>query len=138
MEFDSVKGLWIKACSKCEKEYEAIRPELFAMNFLFRAESADGFGYLCRTCKSATTYKSRWGKFQRSFCDICGTPIKLGNGTANSACVDHDHKTGRVRGVLCHGCNTGLGGFKDNTESLSSAITYLERLNPSNLLSFGG
>jgi hypothetical protein len=40
---------------------------------------------------------------------------------------DHDHKTGLFRGWLCSGCNTGLGMFRDNPESLRRAALYLER-----------
>lgn len=39
--------------------------------------------------------------------------------------IDHDHSTGRVRGVLCKQCNTALGGFKDSTELINKAILYL-------------
>lgn len=41
--------------------------------------------------------------------------------------VDHCHKSGDVRGVLCKLCNTGLGQFKDNVALLKSAIQYLEK-----------
>ena len=51
-------------------------------------------------------------------CEICGGIQRLS--------VDHSHTTGTVRGVLCHRCNVGLGMFKDNIESLRSAINYLE------------
>ena len=40
--------------------------------------------------------------------------------------IDHDHITGKVRGILCHRCNMALGGFKDSTSMLKSAIVYLE------------
>lgn len=39
--------------------------------------------------------------------------------------VDHDHNTGKIRGLLCYGCNSGLGGFKDSPNFLMSAVTYL-------------
>lgn len=39
--------------------------------------------------------------------------------------VDHDHKTGKIRGLLCHKCNTSLGKFQDSVEMLQKAIDYL-------------
>ena len=42
-----------------------------------------------------------------------------------ASCIDHDHATGRVRGVLCNGCNTGLGKLGDTIAGLERAIEYL-------------
>ncbi len=42
-------------------------------------------------------------------------------------CLDHNHQTGKIRQLLCHDCNTGLGKFKDNIQHLQSAIEYLKR-----------
>ncbi len=52
-------------------------------------------------------------------CPICGSEEPL--------VVDHDHSTSEVRGLICHHCNTGLGLFRDNIESLKNAIKYLEQ-----------
>jgi len=41
--------------------------------------------------------------------------------------VDHDHKTGRVRGLLCHNCNLAIGLMKDNPKQLHEAAHYLEK-----------
>ena len=62
---------------------------------------------------------------QRGCCEICKESLdSYGKGYAH---VDHNHRTGDVRGLLCHHCNTALGGFRDNTNYLSSAIKYLNR-----------
>jgi hypothetical protein len=42
--------------------------------------------------------------------------------------VDHDHKTGKIRGLLCIRCNAGLGHFKDEINLLLNAIKYLSNM----------
>lgn len=41
--------------------------------------------------------------------------------------VDHCHETGQIRGLLCDGCNNGLGHFKDNIDSILRAVSYLAK-----------
>lgn len=57
---------------------------------------------------------------QNGKCACCGHSSKRLH-------VDHDHKTGKVRELLCHGCNTGLGLFRENIERLKLAIEYLTK-----------
>ena len=59
---------------------------------------------------------------QGGVCAICGR-----NDRARALHVDHDHTTGRVRGLLCNTCNRCLGLLKDDAAVLRSAIAYLER-----------
>jgi hypothetical protein len=54
---------------------------------------------------------------QNELCAICNKKKKL--------VVDHCHSTGKVRGLLCGGCNKGIGCFEENIESLNGAIKYL-------------
>lgn len=62
---------------------------------------------------------------QDGVCLICRKALTLGGRSATSGHVDHDHTTGRVRGVLCSNCNTALGKFRDDPDLLRSAIAYL-------------
>lgn len=60
---------------------------------------------------------------QNGVCQICNTkPTKM----RKQLFIDHDHKTGRVRGLLCNECNFGLGKFQDNSSLLRNAASYVE------------
>ncbi|MET7797578.1 endonuclease VII domain-containing protein [Streptomyces decoyicus] len=94
--------------------------------------ASDGLATLCKSCKSvkgrAGHLKRHYGmseaerdaliKEQRWMCPICldASPVQ----------VDHDHETGKVRGVLCFSCNAALGQFKDRPDVLRRAAEYLE------------
>jgi hypothetical protein len=58
-------------------------------------------------------------------CQICNLELK----NISSKFIDHDHRTLKIRGILCNSCNLGLGNFLDNIESLQSAILYLTKQN---------
>ena len=45
----------------------------------------------------------------------------------DSACADHDHASGKLRGLLCSSCNYGIGCLRDSIENLEAAIVYLRR-----------
>ena len=63
---------------------------------------------------------------QDGCCAICGSRDP-GRKTSRYFCVDHDHITKKVRGLLCNNCNVALGRFKDNLEMLRRAVVYLEQ-----------
>lgn len=67
-------------------------------------------------------------KAQDGKCAVCGSMLGAAgpDGKPSRVCVDHDHITRKVRGLLCDPCNKGLGAFADNLASLRAAITYLE------------
>lgn len=70
-------------------------------------------------------YESLLAK-QGGVCAICHRPDPGREGYEHLH-VDHDHATGLVRGLLCHGCNTALGFVGDEIETLRSMVRYLER-----------
>lgn len=65
----------------------------------------------------AEEYKKLLEK-QNGVCAIC----KIAK---TKMCIDHDHDTGQIRGILCHSCNVALGLLNDNIENLTNAIGYL-------------
>ena len=76
------------------------------------ATLADKQQHQCAICERDTTEASIWT-------DVSGR-------TPTSLYVDHDHKTGAIRGLLCYNCNFALGHFKDSIERLQKAINYLK------------
>lgn len=57
---------------------------------------------------------------QNGVCAICREPDR-------ELCVDHDHKTGRVRALLCNGCNSAIGFLRESPLLARAAATYLEQ-----------
>lgn len=111
-------------CSICQKEVTADRfkadPERVR---LIRWKS-----YIKHKYGMSWTEYTKWYNDQNGNCAICGdhyemrAPDRLHDGLH----IDHNHETGLVRGMLCRGCNHGLGNMKDSVERLRNAIAYLE------------
>lgn len=59
---------------------------------------------------------------QNGVCAICHKPSTNGRGALH---VDHCHQSGRIRGLLCHGCNVSVGHFNHDPNILRAAIDYL-------------
>jgi hypothetical protein len=62
---------------------------------------------------------------QKNSCAICGHSDM--SDPKYFPVVDHCHETGKIRGLLCMNCNQALGKFKDDTNRLFAAITYLSK-----------
>jgi len=58
-------------------------------------------------------------------CAICGEHENEITGRRGGLHVDHDHETGRIRGLLCWRCNLGLGNLQESPDVLSQAISYI-------------
>lgn len=104
---------WRKNNPNYRKEYEEKYPEKF---------HSRRFKELMWRIKVKMTYDDfkQMLKKQDNKCAICGKEE-----TKRRMSVDHCHKTGKVRGLLCQLCNTSLGGFKDDVAILKKAIKYL-------------
>ena len=118
-------GVLTVTCRKCGEE-----KALDAENFPPHKQTKSGFDSWCRPCRRA--YRKLYRRLSGvrpdqehmvgvarnvTACVICGDLDNL--------VVDHDHRTGRVRGALCQRCNMGLGHFRDDPELLEFAAMYL-------------
>lgn len=67
---------------------------------------------------------------QEGVCAICKNPETLIKENVKfDLCIDHDHATGRIRGLLCNKCNRAMGLMKDDPAVIQSAVDYLMRHN---------
>jgi len=114
-----------KRCSVCKKR-KSINKFHFYRGLKRRAD--------CGECKSRKDVKSKRKRLygvssgtyetmllsQEYLCKIC-----RGKPKTRSLCVDHDHNTGKVRGLLCHNCNRAISIF-DKKDLLKKALAYLK------------
>lgn len=79
--------------------------------------------------KAAKHYKAKLEYDQDGLCAICGEPnyIYRHGEVTTRLFLDHNHTTGRFRGLLCHSCNVGLGMFRDSPALLRAACSYLKQ-----------
>lgn len=130
-----------KACTRC-KVYKLKTLEFFPPH----NKKKDGLDSWCRKCRAIYRSEINRGKFRgqltdqevkllkkQTNCDICGKEDSGGSknnkhlGKIKSLVMDHNHSSGKFRGMLCNHCNRGLGNFKDDLYILEKAISYLKK-----------
>jgi len=113
-------------CTLCDTEKLAT-PEYFPPH----NKKRNGLDSWCRACRAKYRNANCRGKFRDVISDEQLAHIKATThecvicGAAETLVVDHDHVTGKVRGMLCNHCNRGLGHFRDNPTLLEFAAQYL-------------
>lgn len=121
-----------KICTKCKRELPA------TIDYFHRqCQNKSGLRSWCKECRSEYSnhtnrlrrYKITVEEYDEMYdkqygrCAICGIHQSE---LERVFCVDHNHKTGKVRGLLCNDCNSILGYCKENISILSKSIVYLE------------
>lgn len=83
---------------------------------------------VCRRLHTTPEQYYKMMQEQDNKCAICKCEETRKSRTSGKICalaIDHNHETGKIRALLCHSCNTGIGKFKENKELLKAAIEYL-------------
>jgi hypothetical protein len=119
---DEARGIRHKQCRDCQADY---RREHYLRNIEKYISKANKWNKAHPSYKIANRYGMTGAEYlflfsqQNGICKICGKkddkPLH----------VDHDHLTGKVRGLLCRSCNLGIGHFKDDPSLLKNASEYL-------------
>lgn len=136
-------GMGAKRCWQCK---QTLPFEAFGRN----RDERDGHAARCKACLKADR-KARpevYRKYKRNThlrvqynigiddferlmvaaggrCQICGASGSKSI-RKKHLCIDHDHTTGRIRGILCDTCNRGIGLLGDNPDRIRAAASYLE------------
>lgn len=118
-------GCYCRECRKLlQKNYYKKNPEKFKTYRNKNLKAADLHKHKSNLKVSfgidVAAYENQYIK-QLGACAICSGQNLSGKRLA----VDHDHTSGKIRGLLCTTCNTGLGQFKDSIDLLERAATYL-------------
>lgn len=113
-------GEYFTTCHQCEvqykREYRIKHPEVAKFHNQKRGPEYHRQHLYGLSDSDFRALESR----QKGVCALCGKKPKKFH-------VDHDHATGKIRGLLCIGCNTGLGQLGDNEAGLRRALTYITK-----------
>lgn len=103
-------------CKTCEAQAQKDRPKL---------SKEDRWKYTIKQIYGITVYDYYdMLESQNNKCKLCDTKEPGGKGRWH---IDHCHDSGRVRGLLCHTCNTGIGLLQEDPELLCKAALYIKQ-----------
>jgi hypothetical protein len=112
-----------------EKENKKKNPEKYKKwekDFRDRHRERINKEAVCRNVGLAVVDYEKMLIAQENKCAICRCEeTRVQKEKLMRLCIDHDHETGRIRGLLCHNCNSGLGKFGDSPDLLTLAAIYL-------------
>lgn len=130
-----------RVCARCkvEKSFSEFHKD---------AKKKNGIRYTCKTCNKSRLVKydsseagkkrmriSHWkrqnidithDKYVEMYNSLNGK-CQICNKFFETLCVDHNHQTGKIRGLLCKQCNVGISALKEDKNIFNQAINYLER-----------
>ena len=118
-----------KSCVICHEEFTPTSPGAkFCSNpcALVQGQVNDRKRHLTATYGLTVDDYGNLLTLQDHRCAICKAEGTASKGHFAKLHVDHCHSSGKVRGLLCNGCNTGLGKFQENPEALRNAALYVE------------
>ena len=113
-----------KLCYSCQKE-------LTINKFYKNKQTKDKLDGRCKNCAYFSYRNKQYGLSESDVikqCEICNCELLLpndSNNRCNTITIDHDHKTGKFRGILCNRCNRTLGAINDSIEILEKMKQYL-------------
>lgn len=110
-------------CLECSRSRDKERYQKYTS---IRRESAKWAGLKMRLGITKEQFFRLYDE-QNEKCAICMVGLVILGGSRTRACVDHCHRTKKVRGLLCATCNQGIGLLKDSPDVLLSAAQYLRR-----------
>lgn len=114
-----------KQLERRQRDYERVRAVEARSRFKYKDAHSilNRIGYLRRQYGMTLEDYNMLLASQAGSCAACGADVTDGGRNAH---VDHDHTTGRVRGILCHSCNVSLGLLNDDPVRVRALLVYVE------------
>ena len=103
------------------KKWKETHPEKYKESYTKSNKEGYRRRYLSSKYNLTQSEYETMAELQDGKCAICYLEPK------RILCIDHDHATNKVRGLLCDACNVALGGAKDNIQTLTNMILYLKK-----------